>query len=103
MKSYHVFTLLAVFAFLAASSIYFWKTNSTHYVPIPAAGNPDIEITVPAPSQRVQNPIIIQGKARGTWFFEGSFPIKVVDANGKVLCTTTSKTTDNWMTTDFIN
>jgi hypothetical protein len=39
----------------------------------------------PRPNQIVSNPLIISGEARGYWFFEGDFPVKLVDENGVVL------------------
>jgi len=54
-------------------------------------------------NQTVSNPIKIEGKARGGWFFEASFPIKLVDTNGNILATTTGQAQSDWMTSDFVN
>ncbi|MBI4118654.1 MAG: DUF192 domain-containing protein [Parcubacteria group bacterium] len=50
----------------------------------------------------IKNPFIIKGQARGNWFFEASFPVKVMDANGKIIMASYAETQDNWMTTDFV-
>lgn len=64
-------------------------------------------IVVTAPivnaTSSVTNPIEITGKARGFWFFEASFPAKIVDANGTELAVFSIETTDEWMTTEFVN
>lgn len=64
-------------------------------------------IVVTAPfanaTSSVANPIEITGKARGFWFFEASFPAKIVDANGAELAVFSIETTDEWKTTEFVN
>lgn len=47
-------------------------------------------------------PYIIHGVVVGNWFFEGSFPVELSDASGKVLGTALAKTDADWMTTDRI-
>ncbi|MCX6717901.1 MAG: hypothetical protein NTU76_04505 [Candidatus Taylorbacteria bacterium] len=65
----------------------------------------DVQIVVsyPEDNHEVSSPIKISGKARGNWFFEGSFPIKLVDANGNILGTSIATSSEDWMTTEFIN
>lgn len=54
-------------------------------------------------NQEVSNPITILGKARGNWYFEASFPVKLVDLDGNVLVSTFASAQSDWMTTDFVN
>jgi hypothetical protein len=54
-------------------------------------------------NQEVSSPVTITGEARGNWFFEASFPIKLVDLNGKVIATAIAKAESDWMTTEFVN
>ena len=61
-----------------------------------------ISVDFPRERQEVKSPIKISGKARGSWFFEGSFPIQLVDADGNILGTSLATSTENWMTTDYI-
>lgn len=51
---------------------------------------------------KVTSPLTITGQARGTWFFEASFPITLVDANGEELATAIAQAQSEWMTTDFV-
>ncbi|HNX11214.1 MAG TPA: DUF5668 domain-containing protein, partial [bacterium] len=37
-----------------------------------------IKIANPEPNQKVSSPIKISGQAKGNWFFEGSFPVKLI-------------------------
>lgn len=61
--------------------------------------------------QPVISPIKITGEARGTWFFEASFPVTIVNWDGLIIGQGAAQAkTDpanpdggvNWMTTDFI-
>ncbi|QQS22892.1 Gmad2 immunoglobulin-like domain-containing protein [bacterium] len=57
----------------------------------------------PRPNQIVSSPLQINGKARGNWFFEASFPARLLDANGKELALKPIMTTEEWMTTNFVS
>ena len=61
-----------------------------------------IRVTTPVPNQIVKSPIQIEGEARGTWFFEASFPIRLLDANGKELGVAVAQAQDEWMTENFV-
>ena len=60
-----------------------------------------IRVIKPLPGQTVKNPLIIEGEARGTWFFEATFPVKLLDANGNILVSHYAQTQEEWMTEDF--
>ena len=64
---------------------------------------PDI-ILVDSPIfyETIQSPLKIKGQARGYWFFEADFPVKLIDANGKELVVSFAKTSADWMTEDFV-
>ncbi|MBI4120104.1 MAG: tryptophan-rich sensory protein [Parcubacteria group bacterium] len=50
----------------------------------------------------ITSPLIVKGKARGTWFFEASFPVKLIDENGNVLAQAPAQAQGEWMTKDFV-
>ncbi len=50
----------------------------------------------------ITSPLIIKGKARGVWFFEASFPVKLYDDNGELLATAIAQAQADWMTKDFV-
>lgn len=56
----------------------------------------------PVVNSEVSSPLVISGQAQGTMFFEGSFPVSIEDANGKVLGTDISKTDADWMTEKMV-
>lgn len=61
-----------------------------------------IRLGTPVPNQLVKSPLEIKGEARGSWFFEASFPVKIVDGSGKVLGRIPAQTTADWMTDNFV-
>jgi hypothetical protein len=50
----------------------------------------------------IKSPLTVEGQARGNWFFEASFPIRVMDANGKELGVGIAQAQGEWMTTEFV-
>lgn len=61
-----------------------------------------IRISAPRPNGTIKSPAIIEGEARGTWFFEASFPIKLYDENNKLLGTAIAEAQSDWMTENFV-
>lgn len=54
------------------------------------------------PNQIITSPLIITGEARGYWFFEASFPIKIYDADNNLLGIGIAQAQDEWMTEVFV-
>jgi peptidoglycan/xylan/chitin deacetylase (PgdA/CDA1 family) len=61
-----------------------------------------IRVTNPLPDQLIQSPLIIEGEARGTWFFEGVFPIILLDADRNVIVVHFAQAQSEWMTEEFV-
>lgn len=61
-----------------------------------------IRLDTPVPQALVRSPLEIRGEARGTWFFEASFPVKLLDASGHVLAQTHADAQGEWMTEAFV-
>ena len=61
-----------------------------------------IQIEQPLPNKDIQSPLIVKGKARGQWFFEGDFPVKLIDKDDKTIATGIASAQGKWMTTDFV-
>jgi hypothetical protein len=61
-----------------------------------------IEVDAPLPSALVSSPLVVTGRARGGWYFEASFPVKLIDANGKVLAEGPAQAQGDWMTSEFV-
>ena len=63
----------------------------------------DIKIEAPQANAVVKNLSEIRGKAKGTWYFEGSFPVKVVDANGIEIGGGLAMALGDWMTEEYVD
>jgi len=61
-----------------------------------------IQIETPKANETISSPLIVKGTARGFWFFEASFPIRLFDENGKLLTTAIAQAQSDWMTEDFV-
>jgi hypothetical protein len=61
-----------------------------------------ILVSVPRPNQKVTSPITVEGKARGTWFFEGTMKAALYDSANKHLADITLTARDEWMTENFV-
>jgi hypothetical protein len=61
-----------------------------------------ITIASPKPGTTVSSPLQISGQARGYWFFEASFPIKLLDEQGTELANGIATAQGEWMTEEFV-
>jgi len=69
----------------------------------PADKSDLIQVFYPETGSVVKSPLHVFGKARGTWFFEASFPVILKDMNGNVISTGIAQADGDWMTTDFVD
>ncbi len=61
-----------------------------------------IVVTSPTRDTAVDSPLVVTGLARGTWYFEASFPIVVVDWDGLIIGEGYAEAQSDWMTEDFV-
>ena len=62
----------------------------------------EIILTSPLPQATITSPLVVQGKAKGTWYFEASFPVQLLDAHGQELASSAAQSDGDWMTSDFV-
>jgi hypothetical protein len=74
------------------------EDNGIHVDP---SDNPDLRIDSLDADERVSSPLTITGAARG-WYFEASFPVKLLDAAGNVVAQAPAQAQGDWMTSDFV-
>ena len=71
-------------------------------VPSPAKNDSGtIEVSSPLPQQTIGSPVSFSGRASG-WYFEGSFPVRVYDADGSLLGASIATAQSDWMTADMV-
>ncbi len=56
----------------------------------------------PLPGNIVTSPLIVEGQARGGWFFEATLPIKLTTQNGDIILAHYGTAQTDWMTADFV-
>ena len=61
-----------------------------------------IQVENPKANEIISNPLTVKGMARGSWFFEASFPIKLFDDNNNLIAFAIAQAQENWMTEDFV-
>lgn len=61
-----------------------------------------IRVENPAANGFVASPLVIRGEARGNWFFEATFPIELLDGEGKAIAGHYAEAQGDWMTADFV-
>ncbi|MEK7147696.1 MAG: Gmad2 immunoglobulin-like domain-containing protein, partial [Patescibacteria group bacterium] len=47
-------------------------------------------------------PLTVKGKARGFWFFEADFPVRLLDSKGKEITIGIARADGEWMTDGFV-
>lgn len=61
-----------------------------------------LKVTSPAVNAVVSSPLKIVGQARGTYFFEASFPIELKDQDGNIIGQAIAQAKSDWMTENFV-
>jgi len=56
----------------------------------------------PLPNQNVTSPLLIEGRARGSWYFEASFPINLYDENNNLIGQAVARAQGDWMTGNYV-
>ena len=87
-----------------------WVKHGNPSAPAPAVGcgsvkneiEPDIIVSSPQPGQTVKSPLLVEGRAKGNWFFEAVFPIRLLDDKGNELAAGQARATSDWMTENLV-
>ncbi|MCK9344883.1 MAG: Gmad2 immunoglobulin-like domain-containing protein [Candidatus Pacebacteria bacterium] len=74
-------------------------TNVVSYV---NASSDLIKVSSPLPGASVKKSFSISGEARGTYFFEASFPVTILGAGDEVLVQTYATAKGDWMTENLV-
>lgn len=89
--------IITVLIVVLLGALYFINTNTS----TPVELNPNVSINSPKVNALVSSPLTVTGEASG-WYFEGSFPVTLLDANGKILVQFYATAQGDWMTSDFV-
>ncbi len=61
-----------------------------------------IRVDAPIVNATISSPLVVSGSARGAWYFEASFPVRLLDANGMELVSAPAQAQGDWMTENFV-
>ena len=64
-----------------------------------------IVLESPISGATISFPVTLSGQARGTWFFEASFPVEIIAFDGTVIASTSATASSkdgSWMTSAFV-
>jgi len=115
MKTYIHLAILVALLILVALCIPQWfdRNQTRKQVPIlieyddktvyTHADEEWITVSSPLPGDSLTSPLVIKGQARGSWFFEGSAPVMLVDWDGRIIAQKYVMTTEDWMTSDLVS
>lgn len=78
------------------------NTNNITNLNQPPTINPNIKVDFPKDNDLLINPATISGQAK-LWYFEGSFPYKLLDENGKIIATGQAQAQGDWTVIDFVS
>ena len=97
-----VIALLILVAVLACLYFFWWRREET-----PSSQPVEkemIKVTRPRPGDLIDPalPLVIEGEARGNWYFEASFQIRVLDKAGNELYLGFAQAAGDWMTENFV-
>lgn len=60
-----------------------------------------LRLKTPHATDVVKSPLFVEGEAGG-WYFEGEFPVRLLDASGNEITWGSAIAQGDWMTTDFV-
>ena len=99
-------TLLAITSVIALTACAAPIVPDEEYQSVSSASvssaNPDITVSEPDPNVPVSSPLTVTGEARGGWYFEASFPVKLLDAGNNVIAQGPAQAQGDWMTPNFV-
>jgi len=84
----------------AAESLASPPERPAREIPPPPAGV--VALDMPKPNQIVESPLWVVGQARGSWYFEAEFPVRLLDANDSLVTWGSARANGEWMTTEYV-
>ncbi len=104
MKSSRNTVIAIAVLILAVGAWYVWSSRAPSG-PQSAWNNADesmIKLDLVRPGVTVLPKFIVSGEARGQWYFEASFPVEVLDKDGKQIAQGIAQAQGEWMTEEFV-
>jgi len=86
-----------------------WVKHGNPSSPIPQDVCPftteekDVVLDSPKENDVITTPLLVKGKAKGSWFFEAEFPVKLLDENRDLLAVGIVRSEGEWMTESLVD
>jgi hypothetical protein len=61
-----------------------------------------IRVESPQANQKIKSPLVVEGEARGVWYFEADFSAKLLNEDGEVIGQGIMTAEGEWMTEEFV-
>ena len=93
--------LILVFVVIIIAVFFFYPPKTDNNL----ADNPkndSIIISSPLAGATISSPLTVEGFARGSWYFEASFPLILTDWDGRIIAEHYATAQSDWMTTEFV-
>lgn len=91
-----------LFFLIAVVTLITWQWEQS-LAPTVSTGKENlIRLISPQSNEVVVSPPLVEGEARGNWFFEASFPIKLLDENDQQIALGIAQAQNEWMTENFV-
>lgn len=68
----------------------------------PIPDSTEIILSEPQPLATVNSPMTITGEARGSWYFEATFPVVLTNWDGLIIAEGYATADGDWMTEEFV-
>lgn len=92
--------ILLIIIGVVAAGLYFFNLKGQKN-PIASKGDL-IVVESPRVGDKIKNPLVIRGEARGNWYFEASFPVVLTDWDGRIIAQHYAQAQGEWMTAEFV-
>jgi len=91
--------IIVIVVLVSISLIFDWGRRSNVFV---SDQSGEVVVDSPKANSAITSAVKISGTARGSWYFEASFPIQIQDSEGNVLGTGIATAGSDWMTENFV-
>lgn len=98
-----IVSVLTLISIIYISLFFLPKQVVTNIVPKEIKETPEIIVDYPKPNDVVTSPLVVKGKAKGTWYFEGEFPITLYYGVKDSFVNINAFALGEWMTEDYVD
>jgi len=79
------------------------ETEAAEYVEYTSQKGEIVKIKTPRSGYVIGSPLIIEGQVKGSWSFEASFPLELLDANKKLIVEDHATLQGDWMSEEYVS